>query len=138
MQLGLLSSEFILKLGDYMPPIRNETTELFLSPKTIGDIELTESVVQALFIHHWERIIGPWYSISSEEKPQPIRLVSEDELSNKNTLFWKTLINERLKSEIGLSETDAEKNRLLSFLLKPVIDMPFALGKALLTSHLLK
>lgn len=103
---------------------------IYLSPQTIGELPESEREIQSLFIHHWQKIVGPWYSISSEEKPRPVRLASETELVNTNTLFWRILIN-KLKSHADTLAFTFIKE-ISDFLNNKVINMPYEHGKEIL------
>ena len=107
----------------------------YLSPDTVADIPLSDCAVQGLFILHWTRIVGPWYTISSEEKPEPVRHVSPSELITKNTLFWKTIIKELLKEDATDTAMHLDENQLIVFLNHSVVEMPYGLGCQLLRVH---
>lgn len=108
----------------------DNNSALILSPETIGDERVVDDFTRQLFILHWQRIIGSWYSISSEAEPKPFRQVSQQELKLKTSTFWESLIQEILASD-SIGGTP-EENELKSLLNHPPINLNVEQGKEVL------
>lgn len=106
---------------------------LNLSPQTIGDDRIVDDFTRILFISHWERIIGSWYSISSEAKPKPFRSVGQKELEKKTSAFWRHVIQEILAGNSACSKIERTYFNLL--LSCKSVCVSLELGRHLLYMH---